>query len=65
MTTKYRQVYNTVKRVRRKNKLLSERDLMNILSFGMSAIARTISKGHDVIVQEKAYNHPIVIGPVQ
>lgn len=65
MIMKYRQVYNTVKRVRRKNKLLSERDLMNILSFGMSAIARTISKGHDVIVQEKAYNHPIVIGPVQ
>ena len=50
MTMKYRQVYNTVKRVRRKNKLLSEKDLMNILSFGMSAIARTISKGHDVIV---------------
>ena len=50
MIMKYRQVYNTVKRVRRRNKLLSERDLMNILSFGMSEIARTISKGHDVIV---------------
>ena len=50
MTMKYRQVYNTIKRIRRKNKLLSEKNLMNILSFGMAAIAKTISKGHDVIV---------------
>lgn len=38
---------------------------MRVLSFGMSAIARTISKGHDVLVQEKVYNHQIIIGPVQ
>lgn len=41
---------------------MSQRDLYNILQFGMQSAIGYVSKGHDVLIQENIYDHPVMIG---
>lgn len=65
MNTKFKRVYSIIKKAYRKNKKIHQEDYKRILSYGFSQMAFLLLRGHDILIQEKAYDNPFVIGEVQ